>query len=204
MKCVKNNRCFLPPATKLRQGNVFTPVWHSVHKGVWQTPLARPPPPREQTSLGCSACWEIRATIGRYTSYWNAYLFKCICNFVGAIDYYYGTQLRYAAITINTTINDADIGYIKGLPLRDRWEEVIGGEVSNNFRLPIGRSKETPGMRPPGGPNSFIFMYFSAKKWVSTTTLGVGAPSGNPGSATVTLGWYDHGAIMRKSSFLVF
>ena len=63
--------------------------------------------------------------------------FKCICNIAGAIDYYYGTQLRYAAITINTTINDADIGYIKGLPLRDRWEEVIGGEVSNTVKLPI-------------------------------------------------------------------
>lgn len=63
--------------------------------------------------------------------------FKCICNVAGAINYYYGTQLRYAAITINTTINDADLGYVTGLPLRDRWEEVIGGEVSNNFKLPI-------------------------------------------------------------------
>ena len=33
--------------------------------------------------------------------------------------------------------------------------------------------------RPPGGPNSFIFMQFSAKKKsVSTPTLGVGAPQG--------------------------
>ena len=52
--------CFLPPATKLRQGNVFTPVCHSVHGGEWQHP------PRS------SACWEIRATIGRHAP---AYLF---------------------------------------------------------------------------------------------------------------------------------
>ena len=34
----------LPPATKLRQGNVFTPVCHSVNRGeVCHTPLGRPP-----------------------------------------------------------------------------------------------------------------------------------------------------------------
>ena len=33
----------LPPATKLQQGNVFTPVCHSVHRG-WQTPLLGRPP----------------------------------------------------------------------------------------------------------------------------------------------------------------
>ena len=42
---------FLPPATKLRQGNVFTPVYHSVHRGVCHTPpwadipLGQTPPP---------------------------------------------------------------------------------------------------------------------------------------------------------------
>ena len=37
---------FLPPAIKLSQGNVFTPVCHSVHRGEWQTP------PWEQTPSG--------------------------------------------------------------------------------------------------------------------------------------------------------
>ena len=43
-----------------------------------------------------------------------------------------------------------------------------------------------PGTRaPPGGPNSFIFMQFSAKMWKIIAILGVGAPPGeNPGSAT--------------------
>ena len=31
--------------------------------------------PREDTPPSRCACWEMRATIGRYASYWNAYLF---------------------------------------------------------------------------------------------------------------------------------
>ena len=40
----KTKNLFLPPATKLRQGNVFTPVCHSVHReSVYQPPLGRHP-----------------------------------------------------------------------------------------------------------------------------------------------------------------
>ena len=90
-----------PPATKLGQGYVFTRVCDSV-RGVcsvacWDTqpsgtrgrhpreqtpPMSRPsqeqkPPPRDQAPPRsrppqCSACWERRATSGRYASYWNA------------------------------------------------------------------------------------------------------------------------------------
>ena len=47
-----------------------------VHAGIHTTI----PPDQRQTPLGAdtpphSACWEIRATSGRYASYWNAYLF---------------------------------------------------------------------------------------------------------------------------------
>ena len=36
---------FLPPATKLWQGNVFTPVCHSVHTPLWtDTPRTDTPP----------------------------------------------------------------------------------------------------------------------------------------------------------------
>ena len=48
--------------------------------------------------------------------------------------YYYGTQLKYVGIEINTTINDANLAYTTGLPLRDRWEEVISGEVTFHCR----------------------------------------------------------------------
>ena len=44
-------------------------VKNSVHRGE-----ASGQTPPEQIPLGSSACWEIRATSGRYASYWNAYL----------------------------------------------------------------------------------------------------------------------------------
>ena len=38
-------------------------------------------PPGADTTPPCSACWEIRATSGRYASYWNAFLsFIFVCN----------------------------------------------------------------------------------------------------------------------------
>ena len=51
-------------------------VSHSVHRGGGGGCLpqcrGRHPPPRS------SACWEIRATSGRYESYWNAYFLSCV------------------------------------------------------------------------------------------------------------------------------
>ena len=59
---------------------LFTGGWSApVHAGM-HTPRSRYPP-------RSSSCWEIRATSGRYASYWNAYLFKLyfcelICGFL--------------------------------------------------------------------------------------------------------------------------
>ena len=39
-------------------------------------PQEQTPPPQEQTPPQCSASSEIRATSGRYASYWNAYLLR--------------------------------------------------------------------------------------------------------------------------------
>ena len=69
----------LPPATKLGQGYVFTRVCDSVQGGLDQAPPGSRHLPRKQTPQH-SACWEIRATSGRYASYWNAILF--IINFI--------------------------------------------------------------------------------------------------------------------------
>ena len=77
----------------LVQGNIFTPVCHSVHGGVClsacrdTTPRTRHTPldPAPQTRHPClprpdtpRACWEIRSTRGRYASYWNASLYHNI------------------------------------------------------------------------------------------------------------------------------
>ena len=48
--------------------------------------------------------------------------------------------------------------------LFNTWWAFINYLFVNNFFLAIGRSKGVPGT-PPRGPNSFIFMQFSAEKW---------------------------------------
>ena len=69
----------------LGQGDIFTPVCHSVHRGndgilpgtMHTTPPPDHVPPHPRTMhplLQCRACWETRSTRGRYTSYWNAIL----------------------------------------------------------------------------------------------------------------------------------
>ena len=77
---------YLPAATKLGQGNVFTGICDSVHRGggLPQCMLGYPPglpgpdpprpdppgpdPPREADA-------SIRSMSGRYASYWNAFLY---------------------------------------------------------------------------------------------------------------------------------
>ncbi|XP_013379632.1 uncharacterized protein LOC106151089 [Lingula anatina] len=42
----------------------------------------------------------------------------------------YGTRLRYAAITVNLTLNPRVTGYVTGLPVMDAWENFVNDEVS--------------------------------------------------------------------------
>ena len=53
---------FYRPQTKLREGNVFTPVYQSFCSQGGVHPLGRPPPPRD-------GHWS-----GQYASYWNSFL----------------------------------------------------------------------------------------------------------------------------------
>ena len=73
----------------LGQGNIFAPVVILfTGEGVWpiacwDTPQRAEPSPGADTPKNrhpqLNACWEIRATSGRYASYWNAYLFRLFC-----------------------------------------------------------------------------------------------------------------------------
>ena len=95
-------RYYYRPQRSCGQGNIFTPVCHSVHRGgsaplpgrtplPWRTPPARenpppcqgelplparetPPPPGPDPPPREADC-SIRSTSGRYASYWNAFLF---------------------------------------------------------------------------------------------------------------------------------
>ena len=60
----------LPPATKLQEGNVFTPVCDSVHKGVSAQGGLCP----RGSLLGELGPVSVMVTCGRYASYWNAFL----------------------------------------------------------------------------------------------------------------------------------
>ena len=76
-----SHNIFLPPATKLRQGNIFTPVCLSVHRGVCHSPLGRHHPTLGQITPGQTpreVHAGIRPTSGRYASYWNAVLWLLI------------------------------------------------------------------------------------------------------------------------------
>ena len=50
-------------------------VPRQVHPRASTPPWAGTRPPGQVPHPGSSACWEIRATNGRYVSYWNAFLF---------------------------------------------------------------------------------------------------------------------------------
>ena len=51
------------------------------------------------------------------------------CFYSDGMTYYYGTELKYVRVLINTTINDQNLAYITGLPLRNKWEDVMNREV---------------------------------------------------------------------------
>ena len=57
--------------------------WDQVHplgpgtpNRIWYTQWDQVQPPPTRYTPGSSACWEIRATSGRYASYWNAFWFS--------------------------------------------------------------------------------------------------------------------------------
>ena len=53
-------------------------AWAGTPPGPGRLPWDQVHPPGPGTPPGSSACWEIRATSGRYACYWNAFLFSNI------------------------------------------------------------------------------------------------------------------------------
>ena len=64
-------RLFLPPATKLREGNVFTPVCHSVHRRVSVQGISVQGGLCPGGSLSGRPLCTVKC--GQYASYWNAF-----------------------------------------------------------------------------------------------------------------------------------
>ena len=62
----------------------YTPRWdqrqtpHPLDQRQTLPPTLPHPPPGSRHPLLCSACWEIRATSGRYASYWNSIFLSVI------------------------------------------------------------------------------------------------------------------------------
>ena len=65
---------YKPPRTRPPPGSRHPPQGADTPKD--QKPPVTRQPPRPDTSPQSSACWEMWATSGWYTSYWNAYLFQ--------------------------------------------------------------------------------------------------------------------------------
>ena len=94
-KCASRIKFYYRPQTKLRKGNVFTPVcqsfcsWGCLPSACWDTPPWQTPPgrhpPGRHTPLGRHPPWKHTSPpgstppnghcSGRYASYWNAFLF---------------------------------------------------------------------------------------------------------------------------------
>ena len=109
----------LPPANEVCEGYVFTDVCLSAGREV-SAPLHvgihTPYPPDQtlpwvvDTPLGSrpphSACWEIRATNGRYASYWNAFL--CLLFFWMVTSFYGQTTTALVERDGVFTVSDTD------------------------------------------------------------------------------------------------
>lgn len=60
----------------------------------------------------------------------------------GSIEYkknsetiFYGTKIKYVAIVVNTTLTMSRTGFERGLPIRDRWENLINKEVRSIVKI---------------------------------------------------------------------
>lgn len=51
-------------------------------------------------------------------------------------NYSYGTNMRYLAIVVNTTIDPGTLGYPTGIPILEEWDKFIDSKVSKLIQVP--------------------------------------------------------------------
>ena len=44
---------------------------------------------------------------------------------------YYGNNIKYVGIKVNTTIKYQTLGYVEGIPIMNIWEDFVNSEVIN-------------------------------------------------------------------------
>ena len=105
------------PQRSCGQGNIFTPVCHSVHGGGVGLPecmlgyhppgldTTTPPgpdtPPREETPPRADS--SIRSASGRYASFWNAFLFHYVCVVMNLSNMRWSVTLKASCRSIDTS-----------------------------------------------------------------------------------------------------
>ena len=148
--------CPISHKTKLRKGNVFTPVCDSVGGRGVHHPLGRHPPPQADTHKPRQTSSRDGHCIERYASYWNAflppanevckgYVFTCVCHSVHGGGWYPSMHHRSHDQTIEAAALVISLSW---------WQDSI--QVTSNVwwdrslgTPPPGQTPTPPGQTPP-------------------------------------------------------
>ena len=147
----------------LGQGYVFTRVCHSVYRrgvSVWGVSVRETPPQTETLPR--------MVKIGRYASYWNAFLFALFPYFL-CIGCGCGVNCRLTSLKI--TLEDSDIDITETLKYLDLLI------VSLKTRVHKRRIEDFPGGNPKGGGGNLLYGPISPKTVGKMKKTG---PGGRP------------------------
>ena len=72
----------------------------------------------ESTHVKMPHCWKSHVLAQLY------YYFRCIISAK-----YYGNNIKYVGIQVNTTIKYQTLGYVEGIPIMNLWEDFVNSEV---------------------------------------------------------------------------
>ena len=190
----------LPPANEVCEGYVFTRVCLSMGDGGRYPPQKVHPPGRYTPRS--SACWEIRATSGRYASYWNAFLFSMRTESLGHRGVFAALTLSFVWTGPCDAAFPLRLGNRRESGMHEHVESLLLRLISHlgdsslfplyyfQWRTQWGGDGDTRVTSTPS-PIYFIFIQFSAKilsnnRLAQSLRLGLAPlpPLGSPGSAT--------------------